>query len=129
MDSENLSPLLPGDRISINGERVPPNESAVTVKKFSALDRIGKYYDLSEVKKRDLALYFLLGAFNDLDCGYTGSASFTSLIALPNFNVAPTTFAVTVGGLVGSLLTTFILMRFRPAVRIVVLAAIQFTGG
>mmetsp|Transcript_31957 Transcript_31957/g.77255 ORF Transcript_31957/g.77255 Transcript_31957/m.77255 type:complete len:493 (+) Transcript_31957:186-1664(+) len=133
MNSENTTtPLLAGDEISTADylEAVARSDEAkiLNKEKFTALDRIGKY-DLSEIRKLDLVLYFLIGMFNDLDVGYTGTATFSTFIALPNFNAAPTAFATMIGGVVGALLTTFVLMGFRPEVRIVTLAAIQFTGG
>lgn len=78
--------------------------------------------------KWDYVLYFLIGLFSDLDMGFTGTFGYTKYVHVANMDVAPMSLSMFVGGGLGVLLSTFVLMAFKPKVRVVTLALLMILG-
>lgn len=83
---------------------------------------------MKSVMNVNLVLYFILGVVSDLDVGYVQTPGFQQYIIGPNFNAAPGSVFLMLGMLLGGLLPTFVLIRFRPGVRIVITLLIQLMG-
>mmetsp|Transcript_19702 Transcript_19702/g.46242 ORF Transcript_19702/g.46242 Transcript_19702/m.46242 type:complete len:462 (-) Transcript_19702:60-1445(-) len=81
------------------------------------------------MRKRDMALFFAIGLFSDLDQGFTSTGGFARFVHAPHYDAAPQMLSMFIGGILGSLFATFVLTGFRPTVRVLVNSSIMVLGG
>lgn len=80
------------------------------------------------VSNKDTLLYFLLGFFTGIDYGYHFHPIFMNFIALPGFDMAPTILVSICSVLVGTILVTFCLYKWRPEISASILLGIELMG-